>query len=286
MSDVGEVNPDLVGAAAMKLRAQEIGHPEARHHEEIGAGGAPIGPDRHPLPVGRGPPDRRLHDRGRPVQVPPREDGVRAPDLPGGERRAEPAVREIGPGHDEEPAGVAVEAVHDAGAARGPAGKRRAARHQRVDQRVVPVTRRRMHHQAGGLVEHGEVVVLVDDGEGRGVRRQGAGRLVLGKGDLDQVAPGGLPRSLGHPAVDPHRARGDEACRPGAGKAQLIGEKTIEALGSYAGDGEGDGGQGPAQAEDAASRRVRRASSSQSEIASAMAPQLTPMSAMLNVGQR
>src|ERR1043166_1074069 len=118
------------------------------------------------------------------------------------------------------------------------------------------------------------------------MRGEGARGLVLGERHLDQVAAGRLPGGARHPPVDPHAARGDEARGLSSGETQLIGEKAVQALGPGTGDGEGDGGQGPAQAEEAASRLARRASSSQSETARAIAPQLTPMSATLKVGQR
>ena len=41
----------------------------------------------------------------------------------------------------------------------------RIAREQAVEQRARPVARRRMHDQAGGLVDHQQVLVLVDDGQ-------------------------------------------------------------------------------------------------------------------------
>ena len=51
---------------------------------------------------------------------------------------------------------------------------------QGVDQGAVFVAGRRMHDQAGGLVEHEQVGVLVEDGEGdrlaaRGMAGAGAG---------------------------------------------------------------------------------------------------------------
>ena len=70
---------------------------------------------------------------------------------------------QVGLGDDDESRGLPVEAMDDAGAALGPAGERGAARHERVDEGVVPVTRRRMHHQSGRLVDDGQILILVHD---------------------------------------------------------------------------------------------------------------------------
>ncbi len=126
------------------------------------------------------------------------------------------------------------------GPALGAAGQRRAAGDQRVDQGVVPVARRGVDHQPGGLVDDGEVLVLVDDGERDGGGAERAGRLVLGEPDGDQLAAGEDPGGAGGLAVDGHRLVGDEPGGLGAGEAELVGEEAVEALGLRGDDGELD----------------------------------------------
>ena len=81
------------------------------------------------------------------------------------ELRREANVRAIVLGDHQKAAHVLVEAVHDA-RPQHPADPGQAARavgEQGVDQRPARVSGGRMHHQAGGLVEHQEVLVLEHD---------------------------------------------------------------------------------------------------------------------------
>ena len=153
-------------------------------------------------------------------------------------------MRQVGLGHHHEAGGVPVEAVHDAGAALGAARERGAAGHQRVHQRVVPVARRRMHHQAGRLVDHREVLVLEDDVERERIGDEGAGRLVLGEDDFDQVPVFGDARGADHFAVDPHRAGGDDPRGLGSREGKLVGEKAVDTLGVTAAIEKVTGGSG------------------------------------------
>ena len=215
----------------------------------------------------------------------PRQRRVGPPHPPGGDRGAEPAVREVGLGDDHESRGVAVEPVHDAGSALGPAGQSRAARDERVDQRVVPMAWRGVDDQAGRLVDHGEVLVLVDHDERDGGGLESAGRLVFGEPDGDALTARQDPGGASGPSIHRDRLGGDEAGSLGAGEAQLIGEELVEALGLVGDDGELDRRR-LAHAAEADSGSARRESSRHIEITRAMAPQLTAMSATLNVGQR
>ena len=94
----------------------------------------------------------------------------------GGQRR----VRELGLGDHHDAGGVLVQPMHDAGPAlAADAGELLAAmRQQGVDQRAVLVAGGGMHDQPGGLVEHDQVGVLVEDGERDRLRlgRGGRGR--------------------------------------------------------------------------------------------------------------
>ena len=161
--NVLQVNPDLVGSAGVELEPEQVGNLEAGHDEGVGPGRPAGGDDRHPLAVVRVTGDGGLDPDRAGIQVspgqrrvgplhPPRRDG--GPELP---------VGLVGLGHDHEARGVPVQPMHDARPPFGTTGQGGSAGHQRIDQGVVPVTRRGMHHQAGGLVDDREVLVLVDE---------------------------------------------------------------------------------------------------------------------------
>ena len=87
-------------------------------------------------------------------------------------------VGSVGLGHDQQARGVAIEAVHDPRAlgVLSPGGPPRQGLGERA--RVVP--RARVHHHAGGLVHHQQVLVLEHHLEGHGLghrllRRRGVG---------------------------------------------------------------------------------------------------------------
>ena len=65
--------------------------------------------------------------------------------------------------HDQQPAGVLVDAVHEAGARH--ALELRVMREQRVLQRVLAIARARVHHEPRRLVDHDDRGVLVHDVE-------------------------------------------------------------------------------------------------------------------------
>src|SRR5207237_3741261 len=143
-----------------------------------------------------------------------------------------------------------------------------------------------MDDQAGGLVEHREVLVLVGKGEvamgGRVARR---GRLV-GR-ELDRHHGPALQHGGGtqRPPVAGDVLVGDEAGGEGTGQRELIGAEAVETLGLGNDDAEGDGGQ-PGSAALASFPRSCARPSSQSDTASAIAPTVMAESATLKVGQR
>ena len=87
-------------------------------------------------------------------------------------------MRSIRLGGHQQPGGVLVEAVHDAGPldAADARQRRAAVGDQRIDQRAGRVPGGGMHGEALGLVDDDEVRVLVDDGQRDGLRL-GHGRL-------------------------------------------------------------------------------------------------------------
>jgi hypothetical protein len=81
------------------------------------------------------------------------------------------------------PAGVLVEPVHDAGAQRIGAALHLGVVQQRVDERAVGVARSGVNHEAGGLVEDDQMVVLEQDLQGN---RLGLGAHRLGRRRVNQ----------------------------------------------------------------------------------------------------
>ena len=108
-----------------------------------------------------------------------------------------------------QPRGVLVQPVHDAGTRQ----RRRAriARQQAVEHCARPVAGRRMHHQAGRLVDDQQVLVLEHHRQRHGL---GAKRLALRRRhqlDDDALACQHLARRAGHRAIlDPHVAALDQ----------------------------------------------------------------------------
>ncbi len=123
-------------------------------------------------------------------------------------------------GRDQKPAGILVEAMDDAGPRLAANALQRSAAmgDQRVDQRAVGIAGRRMHDEAGRLVDDDEVGVLIDDGK-RDVlaERRGGQR----RRHRDGV---GLARFDPEIAVSYRLAR----VRHGAGREQLLKTRTAD----------------------------------------------------------
>jgi hypothetical protein len=128
--------------------------------------------------------------------------------------------------------------MHHTGSAFRASGQSRAAGDEGIDQGVVPVSRRGVNYQAGRLVDDGEVLIFVEDGEWDGGGTEGAGRLVLGELDGESRAAGEGPGGTGRLAVHGHRLIGDEAGRLGPGETELVREEAVETLGLRRDDGE------------------------------------------------
>ncbi len=175
---------------------------------------------------------------------------VGLPDAAGGEHLAELAVNLVVLGDDDGAAGLLIQAMNDAGAqlAAG-GGELLHVVQQRVDQRaavseIVRCAGAGVDHHAGGLVDHGEGVVLIKDVE-RDVLRRGAQRGWAGLAfDGDGLAAAQLVAGLGGDAVDAHLAGGDEHLHPRAAeRGNGVCEVGVEALaggGGIGGVGAGD----------------------------------------------
>ncbi len=131
----------------------------------------------HSLAVARVAADGALDVAGDRIGDAPGEGEIGAFEVAGGEGGGEGGERVVGFGDDHDAGSVAVEAVDDAGAALATdAGQVVAAMgEQRVHQGAVLVAGSGVDDETRGLVEHQNVFVLVEDGEGDGLRLRGGG---------------------------------------------------------------------------------------------------------------
>src|SRR6266702_185515 len=228
--------------------------------------------------------DQREHRR---VQQLTRGERVQAPPLPPLDHAREPAVRLVGLGDQEQSRRIAVEPVHNARPPLGgPLRQGGAPSHQHVDERVVPVTGAGMDDQAGGLVEHREVLVFVGKREiAMGGRIAGWGRLVGRELDRHHGPALELRGGTEGSPVAGDVLVGDEAGGGGTRQRKLIGEEAVETLSLGNDDAERDGGHQGSAALASFARSCARPSS-QSDTASAIAPTVMAESATLKVGQR
>jgi hypothetical protein len=127
--------------------------------------------------------DRRLDRAAARGRAPDHEGEVLAFDLAALQRALKPRVGELRARDDEQPGGIAVEAVDDAGALRvaagrlGRSGRRRGALREQLGERVLAVALGGVDDDSGGLVDDEQVLVLVGDREGlRGLGGSAGGR--------------------------------------------------------------------------------------------------------------
>src|SRR5690606_36853177 len=97
-----------------------------------------------------------------------------------------------------------------------------------VDQRTAPVTGRGMHDEAGRLVDHEQVGVLVENIERYVLGRERRG-FRRGDSKADAVAGGGDDAFLRHLAVEHHHAGFDQLDDAGTRERQARGEIGVEA---------------------------------------------------------
>ena len=114
-------------------------------------------------------------------------------------------------GGDDATAGVAVEAMHDAGSgdAADAAEFAVAMMEQRVDQRPLGVSGGGVDDQARGFVEHQQIVILEHDVERDGLRGGGGG-VGFGPADGDALTGAGGVGRFDGAAIDADVAAGDE----------------------------------------------------------------------------
>ena len=136
----------------------------------------------------------------------------------------------LGLGHHQQAGGVAVQAVDEAGAQRVVELRElRPAADQRAGQCGLALARSGMHGEAGGLVEHHQVLVLEDHikVDRHGDRRRGG----LGRVYCDQLAE---MQAVGGPlerALDAHEAAVDQLAHVRSrGPGQATADEDIEAF--------------------------------------------------------
>ena len=109
-----QVHADLVGAPGLKLDAHEGMRAQALENAKMRDRGAPIGAHGHAGALASVPADR-LIDRAAARHDARTERHVPAANLPGRERRHQRRVRLGCARHEQEPARILVEPVHDPG---------------------------------------------------------------------------------------------------------------------------------------------------------------------------
>ena len=235
---MGHVDADLVGSAGFEHAADQAGHgrlSEAFQHLVMGDRLTGVGApgDGHFLPVGGAPVDCRRDASGAALGHTPDEGEVAPlqPPVPpmGGELFRQAVVRAVILGHDQKPAGILVDPVHDAGALYpANAGQAFATMgDQGIHQGARFISGTGMDHEAGGLVDDDHVLVLVDDakvhGLGQGLRRGG-----LRKDNVQQISRFHLVLRFAHrDTLDRHRAIRNKGLKPrpadiGEGKRQRL----------------------------------------------------------------
>ncbi len=236
MADRPQVDADLVRAARLEL-ARELRHGDGLDvaGQDLVAGARLLAPlvHRHPRGEPGGAADRRVDEPSGRLDVAPHERAVPPVHVARGERRHEGRVGRARPCDEQQAGGALVEPVDDAGprrvAHRGQLGE---AGEEAVHERAGSLARAGVHDEAGRLVHHEEVLVLVDQRHGdRGIRlqREGGGR--LGDLDLHDVALGHALRPRRHHDVaDPHRAVFHEGGHLGAAAPRDHGHDPVDPL--------------------------------------------------------
>ncbi|MCW0424878.1 hypothetical protein NB713_002821 [Xanthomonas sacchari] len=168
---VRHVYADLMGAAGLQAAFQGRMGAEALAQPVVGDGVAAVLAHRHAQAVARMAVDRRVGGAAG-DQGPDHHRQILPVHVARGQLRHQRGVRLQGPRHHHGAAGVLVQAVHDAGARQR--RQPRIAVQQGIDQGAAGIAGARVHHQPGRLVQHDDLVVLVQHLQ-RDVLGQGVG---------------------------------------------------------------------------------------------------------------
>src|SRR5207302_6310909 len=141
MPDVRHVHTDLVRPPRTKTNLEQARIAQPLDDAEIRDGRAPPVDDGHALPVAGIPADGSVDGAARLAEAAADDGPIRASQRVIAQLGSQCAVRRLGLRDDEQPAGVAVQPVHDAGALLAPDQRpRRAARLERIRERARRMT--------------------------------------------------------------------------------------------------------------------------------------------------
>jgi hypothetical protein len=229
--DRGEVDANLVRPARLEANAEErAGRQELEHLEVRDRVARRCGIERVASGVGAVASDRSLDAPAPGAWRPDNEGEIPPLEAATTDEVLQAAVRLGTPRDDDQPGGVAIEAVDDAGTVDRTA--RDSAREQALDERPASQAWRRMDDNPGRLVDDEQVLVLVGDAKAQLLRleRFRADRAAV---ELDRLAAR-KPKALGAvAAVDAHGAPREETL--GLGARSDLGQRGQEAVEALAG---------------------------------------------------
>ena len=219
MPNIRHVHPDLMGPPGLQT-APDMGEPlKPLQYLPVGHRIPPPVRHGHLLPIRTMPANRRVHSPAVLPQVPDHHRLICPCQTVVLKLCGQCLVRSIILCRNDQAAGVPVDAVDDAGAQRAPhaAEAPPAVVEQGVDQGPVRVPRRRVDHHPHRLIDHDDVLVLIDHIQ-RDILRQGVRRLRLRHEDLYRLRPAQFAALGRRPPVYRHLLPGNKPRRRGAGQ--------------------------------------------------------------------
>jgi hypothetical protein len=201
VAEMAHMDTHLMGAAGFQAAFHEGGAFQCFHSAIMchGVLAAPLALHGHLLAIPIGPPDPCIDRAACRAGMAAHDREVAADDAVILELAGEPLMGGIGFRHHQQPRGVFVDAVYDAGTCDAPdAGQLpRAVVQQRIDQGSVEIACCRVHHKARWLVDHDQVRVLVNDSK-RNILRRSLGVHRLGQGNGEGLTGCDLGRWIPH----------------------------------------------------------------------------------------
>jgi hypothetical protein len=217
MADARQMHADLVGAAGAYADLKQREAVEAPQHVIFAPGGAALGETGGHAHTLAGIAGNWFFDAAAILLHYAVDQGeISLLHLAIGELFGEAPMRDVVLGYQEDAAGVAVEAVNDAGPQfAGVAGESAEAMQERVHQRAGMDACPGMYDHAGGLIDGHDVRIFVEDGE-RDLLRCGMERGWIGWLDVNDIRqPDGIRRTGGVP-VNEHVPLLDPSLHTGA----------------------------------------------------------------------
>ena len=200
MVQMRHVHANLVRATGFELHLHQRVHAVFLQHAVVADGLAPAAADRHACAVAAVAPDGGFYRAAGDQDAIDQRD-IFALDGARGELRDEVLARALGLGHHQQPRGILVEAVHDAGARQR--RQRRRVVQQGIHERAFAVTGAGMHHQPRRFVDDEQLGVLVNEVE-RDILRRCRGHRRRRHVDLHALAAADPVALARLDAPDPH----------------------------------------------------------------------------------